>query len=108
MLATHRHESVLGGSRVESMLSHAAEQRVAQLDNIHAQPDAACTARTLASSNAASLQPASNAPASVVSILAAWQDITIAQMAQALLDMTGEQRTLLRQQYAGQTGSANQ
>ena len=89
------------------MLSHAAEQRVAESDVIHAESNAARTARTVVSSNAASLQPASSAPASVVSILAAWQGINVAQMAQALLDMTAEQRTLLRQQYAGQTGSAN-
>ena len=109
MLATHRHESILGGSRVESMLSHAAEQRAAELDtNIHAQSNAARTARDIGSSSSVVVQPASGAPTSVVSILAAWQGITIAQMAQKLLDMTVEQRTLLRQQYAGQTGSANQ
>lgn len=103
MLATHRHESILGGSRVERMLSHAAELRVSALDPASpfgglAEPTYArqCTvARRSTEAN-------SRTELSAVSLIAAWKEVTVEQMARDLLGMTAQQRTQLREQYAGQ------
>ena len=112
MLATHRHEAILGGSRVERMLSNAAEQRL-----VASEPEAA---------HGASLRPPNTVQASrsepsrvvqeplggvpsesfsqeqtALALLAAWKDMSWEQMARMLLDMSAEERTHLREQYAG-------
>lgn len=88
MLATHRHEAILGGSRVERMLSNAAEQRavlsepeLAQSTALR-QPDARQSHRgRLARGDnvpRASTDVPSEIPSqepSVLALLAAWQSI---------------------------------
>lgn len=112
MLATHRHEAILGGSRVERMLSDAAEQRLVASESEFA--------------HSASLRPPSTMQANrgepsrvvqemsedvrsesfsqeptALALLAAWKHVSLEQMARTLLDMSSEERTHLREQYAG-------
>lgn len=101
VLATHRHESLLGGSRVERLLSHAAEQRATAQDM--AARGAAAAAQVRAAMRDSQTASDSSGPAlSIVTLLASWKGVSAVQMAHELLDMTAEQRTSLRQQYAGQ------
>lgn len=114
MLATHRHEAILGGSRVERMLSNAAEKR-----SIASQPE---LAHGMPSRPSNTMQPNIGGPSKVVrevvedvtvpndsasqeptalSLLAAWKNISLEQMARMLLNMNAEERTQLREQYAG-------
>ena len=114
MLATHRHEAILGGSRVERMLSNAAEQRSVALE-----PELA-HGRLSRQLNA--MQPNTGGPSGVVqevsedvtvpsesssqepialALLATWKNISQEQMARELLNMNAEERTQLREQYAG-------
>ena len=107
MLATHRHESILGGSRVEHMLSHAAEHRVAALDqeqNVVPAPPAArrSAAPPAATRSAAPSGEASQPSSSVVALLAVWKGVAIEHMAETLLGMTAAERSQLREQYARQ------
>lgn len=114
MLATHRHEAILGGSRVERMLSNAAEQR-----SVASEPE---LAHGMLSRPSSTMQPNTGGPSRVVqeasedvtapsesssqeptalALLAAWKNISLEQMATRLLDMSAEERTQLREQYAG-------
>ena len=115
MLATHRHETILGGSRVERLLSNAAEQRAAEVDSelgpsrpLRRSSASRQMARADAPANgheprarAVVTSAASSQSLSAVALLAAWKHVTVEQMARTLLDMTVEERTLLREQYAG-------
>ena len=111
MLATHQHETILGGSTVEQMLSNAAEQRAARFGVVQ-QPSRSTAGRH----NTCAPVPPEFAPRSIVAgghaqtssqepsavaLLAAWKNLTIEQMAKVLLDMTPGERTHLREQYAG-------
>jgi len=75
MLATHRHESILGGSRVEQMLSSARR---------------------------AAVSDSTSSRLNVVELLATWKRVSVEQMAQTLLGMTAAERTQLRNEYTGQ------
>lgn len=94
MLATHRHESILGGSRVEQMLSNAAEQR-ASGQQPAAAPGLSSAGRVAESDNTSSRL-------NVVELLATWKHVSVEQMAQTLLGMTAAERTQLRNEYTGQ------
>lgn len=112
MLATHRHEAILGGSRVERMLSNAAEQRLVASEPELAHgaslrpPDTMQASRgepsrvVEESSGNVPSKSFSQEPTSLA-ILAAWKDMSPEQMARMLLDMSAEERTHLRKQYAG-------
>lgn len=111
MLATHRHEAILGGSRVERMLSNAAEQRAVLSEpelaqgismrqtgagQSHSRPARVVpTPSSDVPSEAPSQQP------TALALLAAWKGMTLEQMASTLLSMSAEERMRLRQQYAG-------
>ena len=94
MLATHRHESILGGSRVEQMVSNAAEQR-ASGQQPAAAPGLSSAGRVAESDNTSSRL-------NVVELLATWKHVSVEQMAQTLLGMTAAERTQLRNEYTGQ------
>ncbi|DBA73362.1 TPA: hypothetical protein ACH3X1_011407 [Trebouxia sp. C0004] len=94
MLATHRHESILGGSRVEQMLSNAAEQRASGRQQAAA--FGLSSARRVAVSDSTSIR------LNVVALLATWKHVSVEQMAQTLLGMTAAERTQLRNEYTGQ------
>ena len=94
MLATHRHESILGGSRVEQMLSNAAEQRASGQ-----QPAAA---PGLSSAGWVAESDNTSSRLNVVELLATWKHVSVEQMAQTLLGMTAAERTQLRNEYTGQ------
>ena len=111
MLATHQHESILGGSTVERMLSNAAERKVARSGNANrpsrstarrqdtCAPSEVAPRGTIAVGHAQS--SSSSQEPSAVALLAAWKNLTLEQMAKVLLDMTADERTHLREQYAG-------
>ena len=94
MLATHRHESILGGSRVEQMLSNAAERRASGQQQAVA--PGLSSARRIAASDGTRCR------LNVVALLATWKHVSIEQMAQTLLGMTAAERTQLRNKYTGQ------
>ncbi len=96
MLATHRHESILGGSRVEQMLSNAAEQRAGELEQQQA------VAPGLSSARRAAVSDSTSSRLNVVELLATWKRVSVEQMAQTLLGMTAAERTQLRNEYTGQ------
>ena len=112
MLATHQHEAILGGSRVERMLSNAAEQRL-----VASEPESAHGASlrqpntmqaNMGEPSRVVQEPSGDMPSesfsqepSSLAILAAWKHMSLEQMARMLLDMSAEERTHLREQYAG-------
>ena len=109
MLATHRHEAILGGSRVERMLSNAAEQRL-----VASEPEFASlrppnsTQASRGEPSRVVQEPSGGVPSesfsqqpTALALLAAWKDMPLEQMARMLLDMSAEERTHLREQYAG-------
>lgn len=98
MLASHKHEQLLGGSRVEARLSSAAEQKAAAQEGCLD----AYMASHVGSSDQQSLTSTSAGAACVIRLLAAWKNVSIEQMAQRLLDLTPRQRTEMREEYAKQ------
>lgn len=112
MLATHRHEAILGGSRVERMLSNAAEQRLVVSEPEFAPGASLRAANTMQAirgepsgvvqepSGDMSSESLSQEP-TALALLAAWKDTSLEQMARMLLDMSAEERMHLREQYAG-------
>ena len=94
MLATHRHESILGGSRVEQMLSDAAERRASGQQQ--------AVAPGLSSARLVAVSGSTSSRLNVVALLATWKNVSVEQMAQTLLGMTAAERTQLRNEYAGQ------
>ena len=112
MLATHRHEAILGGSRVERMLSNAAEQRALQSEpelaqgKSRAQPAVRQShsrpARVVPSASADVPSESPSQEPTALALLAAWKGMALEQMASTLLGMSAEERKRLREQYAGQ------
>ena len=98
MLASHKHEHLLGGSRVEARLSSAAEQKAAAQEGCS---DAYMTNHG-ASSDQPSLVGEAAQAACVIRLLAAWKKVSVEQMAQRLLESTPRQRTEMREEYAKQ------
>lgn len=112
MLATHRHEAILGGSRVERMLSNAAEQKAVLSEPGLAQGAAVRQPGAWQSQRGGVervvLQASADVPrespgqeATALALLAAWKGMTLELMAETLLGMNAEERTRLREQYAG-------
>lgn len=112
MLATHRHEAILGGSRVERMLSNAAEQRSVASEPAHGmpsrpsntmQPNRGGPSRVVqeVSEDVTAPSASSSQEPTALALLAAWKNISLEQMATRLLNMNAEERTQLREQYAG-------
>ncbi len=94
MLATHRHESILGGSRVEQMLSNAAERRASGQQQ--------AVAPGLPSTRRVAVSDSTSSRLNVVALLATWKHVSVEQMAQTLLGMTAAERTQLRNEYTRQ------
>lgn len=95
MLASHRHEQVLGGSKVEAHLSDIAEkQAVAAVGAV----DMYLAAHPNAAVNSSSAEQGKY----VLEVLALWRNVGVEQMAHMLLEMTPQQRTETRQNCAMQ------
>lgn len=101
MLASHRHEHLLGGSAVERHLSGAAERQAAAAEAL-AQAQATDHAGGPNAEKHRKLNSAESATR-VIALLATWKHVAVQEMAQTLLDMTSQQRTALRQECVAQS-----
>lgn len=94
MLASHRHEQLLGGSKTEAHLSNKAEQRVAAAEGA-SNSHLTGRKRVVAGSSA-------DHAACVIEMLAVWKSVAVEQMAKTLLELTPRQRSEMRQECARQ------
>ena len=94
------------------MLSNAAEQRAVQSEPELAQgtslrqpstvqPNMGAPSRAVLIPSARLSSESPSEEPTALALLAAWKNVTLEQMARTLLDMNAEERTHLREQYAG-------
>ena len=100
MLASHRHEHLLGGSSVERHLSGAAERQAAAAEAL-AQAQATDQAGGPNAERHRKLN-SSDSATRVIAMLATWKHVAVEEMAHTLLNMTSQQRMAFREECAAQ------